>query len=95
MFSAYFSGFLRVRKGVKAIKILGVFEVFLGIFEKTKEKKDRAGMHRNLFEGVVRVRLTCKVCGCAITATISNCSESQARERAFQLRKQWHITNPN
>ena len=24
-------------------KILGVFEVFLGIFEKTKEKKDRVG----------------------------------------------------
>ena len=24
-----------------ARKILGVFEVFLGIFEKTKEKKDR------------------------------------------------------
>ena len=24
-------------------KILGVFEVFLGVFEKTKEKKDRAG----------------------------------------------------
>ena len=39
MFSAYFTGFLRVRK---VRKILGVFEVFLGIFEKTKEKKDRA-----------------------------------------------------
>ena len=24
-------------------KILGTFEVFLGVFEKTKEKKDRAG----------------------------------------------------
>ena len=24
-------------------KILGVFEVFLGVFEKTKEKKDREG----------------------------------------------------
>ena len=40
MFSAYFPGFLRVRK---ARKILGVFEVFLGIFKKTKEKKDRVG----------------------------------------------------
>ena len=38
VFSAYFPGFLRVRK---VRKILGVFEVFLGIFEKTKEKKDR------------------------------------------------------
>ena len=37
-FSAYFPGFSRVRK---VRKILGVFEVFLGIFEKTKEKKDR------------------------------------------------------
>ena len=36
--SAYFPGFLRVRK---VRKIPGVFEVFLGIFEKTKEKKDR------------------------------------------------------
>ena len=26
-------------------KILGVFEVFLGIFEKTKEKKDRETLH--------------------------------------------------
>ena len=33
-----FSGFLRVRM---ARKILGVSGVFLGIFEKTKEKKDR------------------------------------------------------
>ena len=38
VFSAYFPRFLRVR-GVR--RILGVFEVFLGIFEKTKEKKDR------------------------------------------------------
>ena len=38
VFSAYFPGFLRVRK---VREILGVFEVFLGIFEKTKEKKDR------------------------------------------------------
>ena len=38
MFSAFFPGFLRVRK---VREILGVFEVFLGIFEKTKEKKDR------------------------------------------------------
>ena len=36
VFSAYFPGFLRVRK---VREILGVFEVFLGIFEKTKEKK--------------------------------------------------------
>ena len=40
MLSAYFTGFLRVRK---VRKILGVFEVFLGIFEKAKEKKDRVG----------------------------------------------------
>ena len=33
-----FSRFLRVRK---VRKFLGVFEVFVGIFEKTKEKKDR------------------------------------------------------
>ena len=38
MFSTYFPGFLRVRE---VRTILGVFEVFLGIFEKTKEKKDR------------------------------------------------------
>ena len=38
MLSAYFPGFLRVRK---VRKTLGVFEVFLGIFEKTKEKKDK------------------------------------------------------
>ena len=38
LFSGYFPGFLRVRK---VREILGVFEVFLGIFEKTKEKKDR------------------------------------------------------
>ena len=38
VFSAYFTGFLRVRE---VILILGVFEVFLGIYEKTKEKKDR------------------------------------------------------
>ena len=37
-----FPGFLRVRE---VTKILGVFEVFLGIFEKTKEKKDRVGKH--------------------------------------------------
>ena len=38
MFSAYFPRFLGVRK---VRKILDVFEVLLGIFEKTKEKKDR------------------------------------------------------
>ena len=38
VFVAYFTGFLRVRE---VMKILGVFEVFLGIYEKTKEKKDR------------------------------------------------------
>ena len=37
MFSASFPGFLRVRK---LRKILGVFEVFLAIFEKTKEKEE-------------------------------------------------------
>ena len=39
MFPACFIGFLRVRTARR--KILGVFEVFLGVFEKTKEKKDR------------------------------------------------------
>ena len=38
VFSAYFPGFLRVRK---VREILGVFEVFLVFFKKTKEKKDR------------------------------------------------------
>ena len=38
VYSAYFPRFLGVRQ---VRKILGVFEVFLGIFEKTKEKKDR------------------------------------------------------
>ena len=37
VFSAYFTGFLRVRK---VSKILGVLGVFIGIFEKSKEKKD-------------------------------------------------------
>ena len=36
VFSAYFPGFLRVRK---VREILGVFEVFLGIFEKTKDRR--------------------------------------------------------
>ena len=40
VFSASFTGFLRVRT---ARRILGVFEVFLGVFGKTKEKKDREG----------------------------------------------------
>ena len=30
-------------------KILGIFKVFLGVFEKTKEKKDRAGKHASRF----------------------------------------------
>ena len=38
MFSAAFTGFLRVRT---AIKILGVLGVFLGVIEKNKEKKAR------------------------------------------------------
>ena len=43
VFSAYFPGFLRVRNlNRKVREILGVFEVFLCIFKKTKEKKDRA-----------------------------------------------------
>ena len=33
--------FYRVFEGSHGEKILGVFEVFLGVFEKTKEKKDR------------------------------------------------------
>ena len=40
VFSAYFPGFLRVRK---VREILRVLEVFLGILEKTKEKKDGVG----------------------------------------------------
>ena len=39
VFSAYFPGFLRVCKVRKSL--VGVFEVFLGIFEKIKERKDR------------------------------------------------------
>ena len=41
MFSAYFPVFLRVRE---VRKILGVFEGCLGIFKKTKEKKDRGNL---------------------------------------------------
>ena len=37
VFSGYFPGILRVRK---VSKILGVCEVFLGLFDKIKEKKD-------------------------------------------------------
>ena len=37
-FSSYFPGLLRV---CKVREILGVFEVFPGVFEKRKEKKDR------------------------------------------------------
>ena len=33
-------------------KILGVFEVFLGIFEKTKEKKDRVEVRNMPFRRV-------------------------------------------
>ena len=39
VFSAHFPRLLRARK---VRKFLGVFKVFLGIFEKIKEKKDRA-----------------------------------------------------
>ena len=46
VFSAYFPGFLRVRQ---LRKILGVFEVFLGIFEKTKEKKERVDGRKRAF----------------------------------------------
>ena len=50
MFSASFPGFLRVRK---VRKILDVFEVFLGIFKKTKEKKDRVVLSQmRLSEGM-------------------------------------------
>ena len=38
-----FSGLLKVHT---ARRILGVFEVFLGIFEKTKEKKDNGNHHK-------------------------------------------------
>ena len=38
VFSASFPGFLSVPK---VREILGVFEVFVGIFEKTKNRKDK------------------------------------------------------
>ena len=41
VFWGVFCLFSWVFKGSQGEKILGVFEVFLGIFEKTKEKKDR------------------------------------------------------
>ena len=45
MFLSVFCLFYRVFKGSQGEKILGVFEVFLGVFEKTKEKKDRVALH--------------------------------------------------
>ena len=56
MFSAYFTAILRV---CKASKILGVFEVFLGTFEMTKEKKERGVSAK--FCGFLR--LSAKFCG--------------------------------
>ena len=47
----FFSGFRRVRK---ARKILGVFEVCLGIFEKSKEKKDRDCTKKNVKSHMTR-----------------------------------------
>ena len=41
VFLSVFCLFYWVFKGSQGEKILGVFEVSLGIFEKTKEKKDR------------------------------------------------------
>ena len=43
-FLLIFQGF----KGSQGEKILADFEVFLGIFEKTKEKKDRIGAQKRL-----------------------------------------------
>ena len=37
-------------------KILGVFEVFLGIFEKTKEKKDRENWNEGTFAKTALLR---------------------------------------
>ena len=42
VFWSVFCSFPSVQKVRKVRKILAFFEVFLGIFEKTKEKKDRA-----------------------------------------------------
>ena len=36
-------------------EILGVFEVFLGIFEKTKEKKDRVSFSLDVSNRAVRI----------------------------------------
>ena len=58
MFSASFPGDLRVRK---VRKILGVFEVFLGIFEKTKEKKDREFRSAHMLFGARGFSVVC--CG--------------------------------
>ena len=56
-FSAHFPGFLRVSGDFLGLlrcfllirKFLGVSEVFLGVFEKTKEKKDRDCAHLSRF----------------------------------------------
>ena len=49
LFLSVFCLFCRVFKGSHSEKILDVFEVFLGVFEKNKEKKARAeGPKRNL-----------------------------------------------
>ena len=34
-------------------RILGLFEVFLGIFEKTKEKKDRVTLQPDMIEKLI------------------------------------------
>ena len=51
MFSAHLPGFL-IKSARKARKFLGVLEVFLGILEKTKEKKDRV-VHKSHPGGVL------------------------------------------
>ena len=45
MFLSVFCLFYRVFKGSHGEKILGVFEVFLGVFEKNKEKKARVDLN--------------------------------------------------
>ena len=56
-----FSGFLRVRE-VRII--LGVFEVFLGIFEKTKEKKEGNQLKEDVSAGRPCGHPAKKICKC-------------------------------
>ena len=51
VFLSVFCLFSRVLRIRKVRKILGVFQVFLGIFEKTKEKKDKEILKNNQTAG--------------------------------------------